>query len=120
MANRVLANPGLAHVATTNLVTNNLASANLALAKLALAHLAIATLAIANKALDNLALAFLCFNIVFQYVGLGELAMGGGGDQGKRELGEPRWATHWTLFINASSENPSKHSLARDIHKNMS
>ena len=53
----------------------------------------------------NLALTNLFWDMLFQFCGFGELAMGGWGNQGNRELGEPRGATYWTLYIELKSKN---------------
>ena len=44
----------------------------------------------------------------------GELARAGWGDQVKRELGEPKGATAWTLHINKNSKNPFEPSSDRE------
>ena len=45
--------------------------------------------------------------MLLQDFGFGEIARGGWGNQGKRELGEPRGVTIWSLHIKGSSKNPS-------------
>ena len=68
------------------------------------------------------------------YMYMYELATGGWGNQGKRDLGEPwaparpgepwaqarlgepRGAPPWTLYINKNSKNPSKQSFVREFH----
>ena len=46
----------------------------------------------------------------------GELAMGGWGNQGKREPGESGGATPWTLFINKKSKNPYERSSVKQMY----